>query len=276
MPAPLRLLAPLALALLAVAPATGQQIDLGGHDSALFVFPADSVLVSVQGEDEAVVRIRFGAAGRGIDLRVGDRITAMNGTAVATAHDLAEMYGALAEGADVRLAIERDETELEVAFAKPARPEDGQIAIAPTPEQLAAARAASGWAGTPLAKADDAAQWTPTPGATATHNPRNGTILFAGDGPAAALRFAPAEPVDLHRHDGLRVRFKGDGGAYALRLTDAAGTTVTLPFETADGRWAYRDLPLDAAALDLDAIAAIEVVPQAAPFRLELDAVEPY
>ncbi|MEM1042381.1 MAG: PDZ domain-containing protein [Bacteroidota bacterium] len=248
-------------------------LEVGG-DAAVLVFPADSVLVSIGGTEAARVEVRFGPD-RGPDLYPGDLVTALNGTPVANGQEARELYRALEAGDEVRLSVERDGTAREVVFAKPARPA-GQLAISPTPEQLAAARARQGWGGTSLATAEYADRWVPTNGAAATHDEANGTVLFKGTAPESALRLD--EPLDVHRREGLRVRAKGDGGTYRVRLTDAGGASASVPFEASE-RWGVYDLAFvdfEGDALDLTALAAIELVSEAGPFQVELDAVEPY
>ena len=143
-----------------------------------------------------------------------------------------------------------------------------------TSEQIAAVKATQGWSGDALATAEAAARWVATQGATATHDPINGTVRFEG-AQDATLRFDAESPIDLSSQEALQVRFKGDGGTYGLRLTDADGESARLPFDTKADRWAVQVLSLDGLALDLTAIATMEIVPESAPFWLELDAIEP-
>lgn len=265
-------LAALLIALVAPAAFGQSELRIDGRTSAVLLFPADSVFITIQGDDSAHVAVRLGPD-RGPDLYPGDLITALNGHAVTSGSEVKKHYDALEPGDDVRLSVERAGVAHEVAFPKPERP-SGQLAIRPTSEQIAELKSTQGWSGDALATAEAAAQWVVTPGATATHDPVNGTVRFEG-AQDAALRFDAEPPIDLSVQEALRVRFKGDGGTYALRLTDADGQSARLPFDTKADRWAVEVLPLGGLDLDLATVTRMEIVPESAPFRLELDAIEP-
>lgn len=145
--------------------------------------------------------------------------------------------------------------------------------------EMAVAHAERVWAGHTFDTAEGAALWITSGRATAEHNPTDGTVVFAGPSSDVVLHFAPSEPMDVHQRTGFRVRFKGSGDFFMLRLTDVTGASAGFTFGTSDGRWTTREFAFeefDGDALDLSALAAIEFDPEAGPFRLELDAVETY
>lgn len=125
-----------------------------------------------------------------------------------------------------------------------------------------------------------------------------GTIRFEGilslenNGGFSSIRTARFEPLDLSGHPGLRLRVKGDGRSYQLRLESDARTRGTQPvsftanFATTKGEWkeievSFRDFTggwrgqaLPDAKLNSATIERIGLVladKQPGPFALEVD-----
>jgi S1-C subfamily serine protease len=105
----------LGLAAGALAPATAQQVVIGGGPPGGFLLPElGAVLVPDERETAAVVEHLLPAdqraeAYRQVDLRAGDRVLAANGQRVRSARELEAALAALAIGAEVALGVERRE-----------------------------------------------------------------------------------------------------------------------------------------------------------------------
>ena len=121
-----------------------------------------------------------------------------------------------------------------------------------------------------------------------------GVLSLERGGGFASVRSQPAQ-VDLRAYDGLKIRVRGDGKRYRLRLrADPAfeGVAYQVGFETHAGVWETVRLPFDrfhptfrgrdvpdAPPLSLDTIMAFGWMiadKQAGPFRLEIDWIRAY
>lgn len=128
----------------------------------------------------------------------------------------------------------------------------------------------------------------------------DGTAVFRGEvslesgGGFASVRSAP-EPRDLSAFDGVKIRVRGDGRRYKLRLRDTAGfdgVNHQATFEPPEGEWVtlrfpfsdfapvFRGRPVpDAPPLDPGRVHTFGFLisdRQAGPFRLQIDSVAAY
>jgi NADH dehydrogenase [ubiquinone] 1 alpha subcomplex assembly factor 1 len=130
-----------------------------------------------------------------------------------------------------------------------------------------------------------------------------GELIFAGStntngGGFSSIRTRPFEALDLSKHDGIRLRVKGDGRLYTWQLQTNAryrGFAVSYwaEFDTVDGEWSTVDIPfsrfypqfrgfkLDEPELELDSSEIIELGlyiydKKDGRFELRLDSVATY